>query len=356
MSAGNRLTKEELRSEVKEYLIALREERVQRSMEVKERLRQLRHERIERLHDVRTSLAVMESMRLKAQLEDSREDLRDRVRQLREDARSMLKQYSETRKKGFANVDKAAEELVEVLSSVEEEIESIKTEETTGSGGYASLESLPEIATHSDKVVDEILEVAASTEDEEEPYQNILSRVVTGLRGKEGKKEKRDGSAGSDNSLMGRIRRLANGEFQSPKPVPVQESASKQQPIATPALTQQSTEHKEVLKKEVLWKTIDEPSPSNPADHVVSEPEPVVVSVGIGRPQEAEEISQHDLLDISGIGPSVLKRLERIGICTLQDLASTDVSHLERSFGEYSKLADLSEWISDARLRIRAKE
>ena len=125
MSAGNRLTKEELRSEVKEYLISLREERIQRSIEVKERLRQLRLARIERLHDVRTSLAVMESIRVKAQLEDNREDLRERVQQLRAEARSMLQRYSETRKIGFANAENEADETLEERAVIERELESV---------------------------------------------------------------------------------------------------------------------------------------------------------------------------------------------------------------------------------------
>ena len=60
-----------------------------------------------------------------------------------------------------------------------------------------------------------------------------------------------------------------------------------------------------------------------------------------------------ELLEINGIGPSVLKRLHRIGICTFQDLASTSLSKLESSFGEYAKLTDLGDWMDQAKARIR---
>ena len=325
MSAANRLTKEELRSEVKEYLISLREERIQRSIEVKERLRQLRLARIERMHDVKTSLAVMESMRLKAQLEDGREDLRERVQQLRADARSMLKEYSETRKKGFSNSDMETNEIdlapaIKRKDQKTVELKLVRTAHVPANDLIASDVSARSVEPKPSQPL--MTTEDSEVQDEREPYQHILSRVVTGLCGTESGRDKNEASSKKDNSLIGKIRRLANGEFRSSYRTP-EKKVEEQLPVVQ-AVT-------------------------------ATDSEPVVIAVKTPRKSSPVKLEKNGLLHIEGIGPSVLKRLERIGICTLQDLASTDVRELERSFGEYAKLTDLGEWISQAKLKLRAE-
>ena len=354
MSNGHRLTKEELRNEVKDYLISLREERIQRSREVKERLQQLRHERIERLYDVRTSLNVMESMRIKSQLEDTREDLRDSVQKLRADARAMLKRYSETRKIGYAASEKL-EQASPAPTSLQSGLEGTTEKQdsalqpradvnmATGEPEVSKSESLQKVKENQKPIQEK-----ASSKPVENNYQNLLSKVVTGLGNKENTSASSKVSPKKENSLMGRIRRLASGDSRS-----VENKISSSlggNDLVSPVKPETVPEPQKIQSP-----VVEPEKPLSPKRLPIEEPTPVIVSVKTKEQYttESKTVKDNELLKIPGIGPSVLKRLERIGICTIQDLASTPVGKLEDSFGEYAKLTDLGEWIGQAKLLLR---
>ena len=186
----------------------------------------------------------------------------------------------------------------------------------------------------------------------EEPYHTILSRVVTGLKPKEDHGKKKGETSKKDNSLMGKIRRLANGEYRSSQ-APVEQDSGKGSSVISSRPIQASTGVQEKPHREVLWKTMNARTVSEPVEKQKKDPDPVIVAVKTMGFKKDQKPAENELLQIQGIGPSVLKRLERIGICTVHDLASTDVGRLEESFGEYSKLTDLSEWIREAKLKIK---
>ena len=135
----------------------------------------------------------------------------------------------------------------------------------------------------------------------------------------------------SDGSLMSKIRKLTR--------------------IEVPGRQKKSLEYPEEVKKLVEpANSISGPKAEN--GHVSQPSVPPVYNQKSGKPP-AEADSSNDLLRISGIGPSTLQRLKRIGICSIEDLANTSRLELERSFGEYAKLTDVGKWIEQARSLTR---
>ena len=364
MPEGNRLNREELRDEVKDYLVSLREERVRRSNEVTERLRQLRAARIERLQDIRSSVAVTASIREKTEESFSRERLRTRVQAMRSEVQEMLKQYRATRADGPDQDVHARKPPSNITEPVK------RLESTPGDNRHVAC------AVKQDTVDVEDTQMPSSS-----GYHNRLNRMVTDL-GKENAAEQEEAVAPTavaeveekpkpKQSLMGRIRSLATGSYK--------EKTAKKRTAATERTAPKNTASASVVHTPVK----ETPQPATPAPipqrtaqprvvqmpamangntrektEVRAEPEKnqetihTVVRRVTGSLQAHEEES-NELLEINGIGPSVLKRLQRIGICTFQDLASTSLPKLEQSFGEYAKLTDLGDWVDQAKEKVR---
>ena len=336
MSAGNRLNKDELRDEVKDYLITLREERIQRSIQVSERLKQLRAARIERMRDVRNSMTVTSAIRDRTTEEFSREGLKTRVQEMRSQVQDMLKKYKASRTGNL---------------------------EFNGPGS-ADAEGTERRNVDNTRVANAVNPHYAENEraevQPEEGYQNRLSQVITNL----GKKtddesaaetrvpEKSDQSAErsgkrKENTLMGRIRRLATGAYHK-SDTPRKKAAS--------AVLNSVTPQSKMLTPQEPAEQIETPQQNSPMSEMPGAAEPETVHTVIRRASDAikeQGAESNELLEIMGIGPSVLKRLQRIGICTFQDLASASLPQLERSFGEYAKLTDLGDWVEQAKVKLR---
>lgn len=336
MPTSNRLSRKELREEVKDYLIALREDRIRRSVEVSERLKQLRVERIERLQQVRNSLTVTDAIREKTTEEFSRKKLRDRVLEMRSEVQDMLKQYRAIRAgDGYDDVEDsgpAMEAPKRVRSSAEEE-------------------SLPVDNTKIARALDYGKPAHIREEQESSTYRNRLGQMVNELGRQDSERKEPSPEKKQDDTLIGRIRRLASGEYRS-KPGKEITPDRKEKVEAEPEPARHLEDQNPVRHSR---------SHTNGASTLSAGPSANVETIHtvIKRPPpsfEQESPETEELLEIDGIGPSVLKRLRRIGICTFQDLASTSLTQLEDSFGEYSKLTDLGEWVDQAKAKIRQVE
>ena len=221
MSGGNRLNREELRDEVKDYLVALREERIQRSIEVSERLRQLRVARVERLRSVRNSMVVTQSVREKTEEPFSRESLKTRVKEMRAEVQEMLKQYRATRNTGSG----------------------IDTQFTGPPSKQGSVDQVGAAPADNRKVARAVPKNEPKTEPVNVPaqpaYQDRLTQVVTDLGKKDRAMDQQKAVADTPQkgqSLMGRIRRLASGNYRNKtskgKDTPVNGSSHKNKPVS----------------------------------------------------------------------------------------------------------------------------
>ena len=349
MSVGNRISKEELRNEVRDYLIALREERIQRSIDISNHLRQLRKERIEREQNIRGSLAVTQSMKVKSLADNHREELRTHVKRLKVEVRDMLQQYRAVRTGARTDTGGPAVNAKASVKWSVEDVNELEKLSIPSPEAVAAPSQIIDAPVTSQEYEDTSVEIGDTYS-----YQSRLNKMVANLGSNESAVDKKL-SKKDDNTLIGRIRRLASGDLIK-KPDSNRRLVSKKE--------QKTESWRQVASESIEGEHIADVVKNTAVDSVVpksseqaqqaEEPQRIVVAVPAREADKADTV-EHELLMIDGIGPSVLKRLERIGICTLQDLASTTQAHLEQSFGEYSKLADLSEWIDQAKLEIKER-
>ena len=305
-----------------------------RSQHIKQRLKELREARIGRLYDIRASLKVTESIR-KAMRESLKEELRAHVQHLRVEVRELLKQYKADRLGRSQQLEESREVHPTAFSPTNRHAQVIepgtnkqKLPPPVVLGmGYKDL--VPAKQQEAEEPSDTATQVTASQENKAE-YKSQLSRVVDEIRqGKSvhsGKKSTQD----STGSLMSRIRKLTNvGRSQKSG-----EAAKNHESVKTSTLDLGAKSLKTEAKK--AYARPQEPSaPAEEASNV-----------------QYFDLPENELLRVKGIGPSIAKRLNGIGICTLEDLATTSKAHLEQSFGEFARLADVGEWITEAQRQL----
>jgi predicted flap endonuclease-1-like 5' DNA nuclease len=95
---------------------------------------------------------------------------------------------------------------------------------------------------------------------------------------------------------------------------------------------------------------VQEAAPAAPEAGVVA---PVTEPAPVPSTPVPAEPAHDDLMELRGIGPSMQRRLHNAHIFTFAKLAESNPEELRQAMGEGASLANVEEWIEQARERVR---